>query len=438
MDRGRVGTLAIGNKTIRDQMIQHQQDVHMERIQKIKTRKPGTSSTLDNTAPVIVKAALTNPRKVAKRIEFNEMTEKENRVLLQRISNTLTAPPKITDADYQAMKKLCGNMKGGKQVYEENIAKKHHQRYLKHLKGLGPYYNPKEWEMDYLKQKVQQHFMRQVPYERPKDHVTTCGPNFEVLGSIHDDKNAFKPHHTQLPGYKSNRDLTRVKSTTDLHSGGDRSRSAGQVNRIKGVKSDKSLLENEYEDDFDQGEDANIIELACTHRFIRTLVVTEVLNNNPEEENLDRWGEISCGLQNQDTFVISAKIKIDEDEDGTTRPALDAEAEIDVEGIADIHGLCGTEVLASPEHLARLGKYLSNSVDLKVEDDVARIVLNLSDLPKQDEQSATSSKNNGNGSILLGKIKSSRLNSTWFSNSFSILSSLYEKNLLTLSEKGTL
>ena len=31
MDRGRVGTLAIGNKTIRDQMIAHQQEVHLER-----------------------------------------------------------------------------------------------------------------------------------------------------------------------------------------------------------------------------------------------------------------------------------------------------------------------------------------------------------------------------------------------------------------------
>jgi len=65
MDRGRVGTLAIGNKAIREGMIKHQQEVHMERINKIKNRKPGSSNTLDNTAPVVVKAALNNPRKAA-------------------------------------------------------------------------------------------------------------------------------------------------------------------------------------------------------------------------------------------------------------------------------------------------------------------------------------------------------------------------------------
>ena len=114
MDRGRVGTLAIGNKTIRDQMIAHQQEVHMERINKIKNRKPGSSNTLDNTPPVIVKAALVNPRKIAKKKEFNEMTERENRVLLQRISNTLTGPPKITTKDYDRMRKIVVNLKGGR------------------------------------------------------------------------------------------------------------------------------------------------------------------------------------------------------------------------------------------------------------------------------------------------------------------------------------
>ena len=79
MDRGRVGTLAIGNKAMRENIIKHQQSVHKERVNKIKNRKPGTSNTLDNTAPVIVKAALNNPRKNALRQEFNDVTERENR-----------------------------------------------------------------------------------------------------------------------------------------------------------------------------------------------------------------------------------------------------------------------------------------------------------------------------------------------------------------------
>ena len=188
MDRGRVGTLAIGNKTIRDQMIAHQQEVHLERINKIKNRKPGSSNTLDNTPPVIVKAALTNPRKKAKKDEFNMMTERENRALLQRISNTLTGVSNLCSVDdYERMHKIVQNLKGGKAQYEENILKKHHARYLKQLKNMGPYYNPREWELDYKRQKVQQMFMREVTYETPKDYVPIKKAPFKVLGTLRDE-----------------------------------------------------------------------------------------------------------------------------------------------------------------------------------------------------------------------------------------------------------
>ena len=223
MDRGRVGTLAIGNKTIRDQMIAHQQEVHLARINKIKSRLPGTG-TLDNTAPVVIPAALINPRKIAKKKEFNTMTEKENRVLLKRISRTLTAPPKITDAEYQAMRKLIGNMKGGKQAYEEKVFASHHKRYLDHLKTMGPYYDPNEWELDYKRQKVQQMFMRQVPYERPANYKTKTLPAMKTLGTIH-DKDDFKPHHTQLG----------IVHSLPVTNGGRKSKGGGvgQVNRVR-------------------------------------------------------------------------------------------------------------------------------------------------------------------------------------------------------------
>lgn len=401
MDRGRVGTLAIGNKTIRDQMIAHQQAVHLERINKIKNRKPGSSSTLDNTAPVIVKAALVNPRKIAKKKEFNEMTDRENRVLLQRISNTLTAPAKITTEDYDRMRKIVVNLKGGKARYEEEVRARHHKIYLDHLKKMGPYYDPTEWELDYKRQKVQQMFMREVTYERPKDYKVKQQPRFVVLGSIH-DKNSFKPHHTQIEGVDhSLAALTGSKS---------RGRSAGQVNRVKSIASAGSMSssrnmskasmsggrrnrggsadygnDDDFEDDYDGKGPEDV--LACTHRFVKVLL--EGLEGSegadahqPENEvgaAIDkRWGEIVCYAV-EETLVITGKIK---SEDG--KPAYAAEAEIDIRGLADIRGMDSDLVMSELDELRSLAKDVSERVDMRIsEEGVARITLNLADDPEE-------------------------------------------------------
>jgi hypothetical protein len=74
------------------------------------------------------------------------------RVLLQRISNILTAPPKITDEDYQRMRKLVKTMKGPREIYEQNIVEQKNKEFFKYLKTIGPYYNPKLWEDDYQRQ----------------------------------------------------------------------------------------------------------------------------------------------------------------------------------------------------------------------------------------------------------------------------------------------
>ena len=390
MDRGRVGTLAIGNKTIRDQMIAHQQEVHLERINKIKNRKPGSSNTLDNTAPVIVKAALVNPRKIAKKKEFNEMTERENRVLLQRISNTLTGPPKITTADYDRMRKIVVNLKGGRALYEEKIKAMHHKRYLDHLKKMGPYYDPKEWELDYKRQKVQQMFMREVPYERPKNYVTKAGPRFITLGTIH-DKDDFKPHHTQIEGLKHELPPNKGKKR--------RSSSAGQINRVKSIsdashqssrtntskKSSKGgnsvaahqVIEDgeDYRDDDFHQEAGPPPEdlLACTHRFIK--VVDEDVESPENEAGFaeNRWGEVACYAVDE-KLVITGHLKA---EDG--KSAYAAEAEIDIWNLADIRGLNGSMILANKNEMRQLAKYVSEDVDMRVSEGVARIILKLAD-----------------------------------------------------------
>lgn len=113
MDRGRAGGYITDNNYFGIQVKRKQREDHLRRLEKIKHRKPGTSSTLDNSAPNVAKSIAEDPRKASQSHSFNYITEKENRSLLKRISLILTAPPKITDKDYQEMKKLCKSAKDG-------------------------------------------------------------------------------------------------------------------------------------------------------------------------------------------------------------------------------------------------------------------------------------------------------------------------------------
>jgi hypothetical protein len=79
MDRGRAGGHVLQSNHVQMMLLEKKRAVHLERIKKIKTRKPGTSTTLDNNSPVVVKAALVNPRKIALKEEFNVITERENK-----------------------------------------------------------------------------------------------------------------------------------------------------------------------------------------------------------------------------------------------------------------------------------------------------------------------------------------------------------------------
>jgi hypothetical protein len=75
------------------------------------------------------------------------------RALLKRISTILTAPPKITDKQYQEMKKMCiTEARGAKAQYEKKLADKKTAGFYEQLKKMKPFYNHKEWEKDYDKQ----------------------------------------------------------------------------------------------------------------------------------------------------------------------------------------------------------------------------------------------------------------------------------------------
>lgn len=79
MDRGRAGGYVTDNNYSGIQIKKKMQREHLDRLEKIKHRKAGSSITLDNNPPVVIKAALSNPRKHANRDYFNFITDAENK-----------------------------------------------------------------------------------------------------------------------------------------------------------------------------------------------------------------------------------------------------------------------------------------------------------------------------------------------------------------------
>lgn len=177
MDRGRVGYDLVANRAIREKSLANKRKCHKDRLKKIMHRAPGSSSTLDNTVPTSISNEMIakNPRKKKIKEERAVIVERENRALLQRISMILTAPPKVTDDEYQKMKKLSTRLKV-REKFEEDITKKRMQVIKDRISSTGAYYNAKEWEIDYKRQLEGQKFMRKVRYERPKDFIDPFAP----------------------------------------------------------------------------------------------------------------------------------------------------------------------------------------------------------------------------------------------------------------------
>lgn len=111
------------------------------------------------------------------------------RALLQRISAVLTAPPKINDEDYVKMRKIVCTLKTHAGSYEQQILDAHTKQLFVQIKKIGPYYKPKQWELDYRRQLEGQKFMRQVTYKRPKGFVDPFAP--KVTESLNDDNSSL-------------------------------------------------------------------------------------------------------------------------------------------------------------------------------------------------------------------------------------------------------
>ncbi len=182
---------ALGGNFLTNLLIKNRHHVHRLRVKKIKNRAPGTSKTLDNRRPEVIKALVEDPRKIAVRQHISAVRERENKTLLKRIGQILTAPPTITDADYQEMKRRIQRIdKNPKQRYETELKKKQYEKYRRRLKTLNGCYNVKEWEEDYERQLQVQKFMRQVKYDGSNKNANN-GPEDDPAGLETDEDDSI-------------------------------------------------------------------------------------------------------------------------------------------------------------------------------------------------------------------------------------------------------
>lgn len=385
---------------------EHQRIVHLERIKKIKNRKPG-EGTLDNTPPEVIPAMKSNPRKQALAKEFNNTTLQENKSLLQRISKILTAPPKITDEEYQKMRKLCPSRRGPKEIYEEAIVMEHHKRFMDQIKQMKAYYNAKEWEQDYRRQKFKQKFMRQVQYKRPKGFIDPFAPPTSPTRS------ASASHLNQMRRLKKDSledieqsaenlrrsilikkeqsaksmislnksDRLRQRSNTEINTTSSAKQSDNHKSRhhsfahsrMQSFVMDEDDKSGEYEDLEQQ------VELYQLERRIRINFDGEsawIISESFKNDNVDissgelhTMADVKCSLLDEIILLISAKT-INGD------PKIELESEIELSELAALKGL-KADMRYDKQQLEDLAKEIASSVEIVVEDGNARLVLNL-------------------------------------------------------------
>jgi hypothetical protein len=168
----------------------------------------------------------------------------------------LTAPPKVTDADYQKLKKLATRTNVGEK-FEKALDEKRTEEIFSRINATPAYYHHKEWEEDYRVQKAGQKFMRQVRYKRPKGFIDPFAPvarvedddddlddiDLEELVKEDGDRNATPGAGAGARARASTGRGSRgagSKGSKTGFSGLSSSKSSGHVNNMRGLRENKS------------------------------------------------------------------------------------------------------------------------------------------------------------------------------------------------------
>eukprot|EP01041_Mallomonas_annulata_P004989 gene4989-9968_t len=238
MDRGRVGVDLCGNKIIREKEIAFALDFHNRKLSQIKSRKPGTSlHTIDNLPPstVSLETIATNPRKKKNQADYNIVVNRQNKILIQRIGNILTAAPKITDADYSKFKNILPSLKGANALYEESLRVERVKKLNQRIKKMPSVYNTKQFEEDYKNQlSSQEKYLRQVKYCRPKGFTD---PLLQHSDEVEEEYNEYG---IKIRKSKSHTATSTSMSTVRRSPSPEHSRSASHISRIRKIKRRKS------------------------------------------------------------------------------------------------------------------------------------------------------------------------------------------------------
>jgi len=180
----------------------------------------------------------TNRRKQKLLEEKNVIVGRQNKILLQRIGNILTAAPKLTDEDYVKAKNLHPSLRKGNCLYEESIREQRLKKMKERIRNMHSMIKIKEFEDEYKSMKIsQEKYMRQVKYRRPKDFVDP------FLAEIQEDKNEIA-QKTRSQTSQSMPNLRSVSPSSRNRAFSSQPSSAhiNQIRKIKGAKSKKTKM----------------------------------------------------------------------------------------------------------------------------------------------------------------------------------------------------
>eukprot|EP00639_Heterosigma_akashiwo_P011914 CAMPEP_0206374798 /NCGR_PEP_ID=MMETSP0294-20121207/8514_1 /ASSEMBLY_ACC=CAM_ASM_000327 /TAXON_ID=39354 /ORGANISM="Heterosigma akashiwo, Strain CCMP2393" /LENGTH=210 /DNA_ID=CAMNT_0053822627 /DNA_START=168 /DNA_END=797 /DNA_ORIENTATION=- len=163
MHRARVGKERMPNRILHDKDVARTFELHKKKMDSIKGRKFGTG-TVDSTEPQT--SNLTHLRNNEKRMKMRadrfQDIERENKLLLQRMTKILTAEDNgLAAARTWTPKSLnsVARKQDLRRINRENAA------LLARLEGTQPYYDHQAWEDDLVHHKRLVGRLRKVRYE---------------------------------------------------------------------------------------------------------------------------------------------------------------------------------------------------------------------------------------------------------------------------------
>lgn len=214
-DRGRVGSLQVGSKRCAQKVMRRNHDLHRSAVEGIKPaidRAPPVAHQLEHLRHNLKKERLLEDR-------YMEI-DRENKVLLGKMSEIMRQPSVFADAPRSEKLSAKGSSKGHVTL-NRNARKQEmtritleNQRLLKAIQTAQPVYSAKKWEADHKKSEVllrncssfpvitrlprarsEASVLRQIP-PYTEDVAGGGGPSSPTNGSLQDSKFVLKEGKT--------------------------------------------------------------------------------------------------------------------------------------------------------------------------------------------------------------------------------------------------